>query len=137
MMTAPKRRLSRLLARAVAEGTRAANQPPKPNGRLRRQIERSLTARALAERTADAYSWGRYRSWEAVAALLLARGYNAREAEAIMRSKWTRWAGDMSGARYGRIPAKAVGVYLDTMAPDRRAKEVAELVAETFAGEAR
>lgn len=70
----------------------------------------SLTeqGRALAERCADSYSADRYSSWAAVATALLRHGLTEREAEAVLRSKWTRWAGDTHGGKYGRIPAKAV-----------------------------
>jgi len=101
-----------------------------------------VSAAAIAEKSRDAYSADRYASWQAVAALLLARGYDATEAEAIMRSKWTRWAADVNGAAYGKVPAKAVGDFLDDMAkrPKRHgiktsvADAVIALVAETFGG---
>ena len=52
--------------------------------------------RDLAVRTADAYSADRYASWVACARLLVTvRGYSLREAEAILRSKWMRWAADV------------------------------------------
>ena len=62
-------------------------------------------ARDLAARTTDAYSSGRYRSWARVAHLLLREGYTDRQVEAIMRSKWTRWASDQY---HGKAPAHAV-----------------------------
>lgn len=51
---------------------------------------------AIAERTLDAYSVGRYVSWSACAELLLDRGYSEEETEAILRSKWMRWAADQA-----------------------------------------
>lgn len=53
-------------------------------------------AEKLAERTSDAYSADRYLSWTACAALLLGRGFSEDEAEAILRSKWMRWAADQA-----------------------------------------
>lgn len=100
-----------------------------------RSVARRALARSLAEKTADSYSFDRYRSWESVVALLVARGYTPREVEAIVRSKWTRWAADQHGGRYGTVPAKALGVMLDSMKESDRAREVAQLVAETFPGE--
>lgn len=51
-------------------------------------------AQQLALRTEDAHSAPFYRSWLGVAKMLLENGYTEQEAEAIMRSKWTRWARD-------------------------------------------
>lgn len=98
------------------------------------RIVTNAEAGAIAEACADAYSANRYRNWAAVARLLAARGYTARETEAIMRSKWMRWAADHAGAPYGRTPARAILFMLDGHPADL-AREVAELVAGTF-GEA-
>ena len=67
-------------------------------------------AKTLADRCQDAYSARTYRTWSSVAYELLRLGFNERQAEDIMRSKWTRWATDTytGSSRYGRIPAKAV-----------------------------
>lgn len=54
------------------------------------------TALALAERTRDAYSVDRYVSWSACAEMILLLGYSEDEAEAILRSKWMRWAADQA-----------------------------------------
>lgn len=84
---------------------------------------------AVARRCMDAYSADAYRRWSAVALLLLREGFTEREAEAIMRSKWTRWARDASekNYRYGEYPAKI----LVPMLPQLR-KEAARLANETF-----
>jgi hypothetical protein len=97
-------------------------------------------AMALAQKTADAYSFDRYRSWNEVARALLARGYREREVEAIMRSKWTRWAGDCwKGGTNENVPAKAVIAYIDNLIAQKGAervqREVDQLVAETFSDE--
>lgn len=98
-------------------------------------------ALALAQKTADAYSFDRYRSWNAVARALLARGYRMREAEAIMRSKWMRWAGDSwKGGTSENVPAQAIIAFIDGQIKRRSAalvqREVDQLVAETFGVEA-
>lgn len=67
----------------------------------------------LAKRTADAYSVDRYASWAAIARALLQRGFTPIAAEAILRSKLTRWAADMSTAPHGRVPASDLLSYLD------------------------
>lgn len=78
-------------------------------------------AKDLATATADAYSADAYRSWAAVAQAVLGfgkaeRGHGLTEAqtEAVLRSKWTRWARDHweGPHRYGRYPAEAVIEYL-------------------------
>ncbi len=69
-------------------------------------MTRTQQARKLAERCADAYSADRYRSWSHVAFELLKMGLTEQEAEAVMRSKWTRWAADVSGQAYGRVQAR-------------------------------
>lgn len=97
----------------------------------RSTIVRSSMAAQLAERTANAYSADRYRSWKAVAALLLRRGYTMEEAEAIMRSKWMRWAADSMPHEYGRVPALAIAKFLDSDDPTRLKYAVAELVARS------
>lgn len=97
-------------------------------------------ALALAQKTADAYSYDRFRSWNSVARLLLGRGYTMREAEAIMRSKWMRWAADNATASYGKIPARVIIEYMDGMI-DRWGtawfqRELREIVVGTFPNEA-
>lgn len=83
----------------------------------------SLTsAQAVAKRCADAYSADRYASWSEVARILLKMGFTEAEAEAVMRSKITRWAADSAefslgateGRRYrdGKIPARVVREYI-------------------------
>lgn len=91
----------------------------------------SDAAKKIADETQDAYSADRYNSWEQVAKVLLKRGYDARQTEAIMRSKWTRWAADASSKPYGKVPAKAVLDFLDKMTNVH--DEVVKLTAETFA----
>ena len=84
-------------------------------------MTRTARARALADRTADAYSYDNYGevAWRASAALLLRRGYTEADAETILRSKWTRWAADMAsdrkGWRYGRTTSTDLARFLDTM----------------------
>lgn len=91
-----------------------------------------MTAAALAERTSDAYSVPAYASWNACAATLLRRGFSTIESEAILRSKWMRWAADASTARYGRATSRDLDRFLDEMTPDALAYEVADLVRWTF-----
>lgn len=98
-------------------------------------------AAALAEKTADAYSADAFgNSWVATCAMLLRRGYTEREAEAILRSKWTRWARDMGSKYEGN--SKTLERFLDARPAKGRpsmfksdedlARQVRELTAETF-----
>lgn len=86
-------------------------------------------AKAVAARCESAYSADRYRSWESVAYALLSHGLDERQTEAVMRSKWTRWAADMwKGGMDANVPAKAVIDYLKSETPE----SIAALTAETF-----
>lgn len=94
----------------------------------------SIRARslALADRCADAYSAGRYASWPAVAAALLRRGLTEIQAEAVMRSKWTRWAADHSDRPYGSAPASALIAFMDDPRNNCSPSDIDSLVAQTF-----
>ena len=61
------------------------------------------------------YSEDRYDSWPAVAQTLLNMGYSMVEAEAIMLSKWTRWAADDSDKPYGKVTAQDLVHWMDTV----------------------
>lgn len=71
----------------------------------------------LAARTADAYSADAFGAvgWTECAAMLIRRGYGDEEAEAILRSKWTRWARDSCAKRrqYGHYRGADLAAYLD------------------------
>ena len=91
-------------------------------------------AQAMGENVGG-YSADRYRSWASVAYHLLKMGLDEREAEAVMRSKWTRWAADADDKhRYGYHPGHIIVDYLwdgDTT-PEDVAQEIGELVEGTF-----
>lgn len=94
-------------------------------------------AKAVAARCAEAYSFDRYRSWVAVAKELLAAGCSEKEAEAIMRSKWTRYAADWAcdrGQRDGKVSAESVLKWMASQRGDMW-KQVRQLAQETFPGE--
>lgn len=78
-------------------------------------------AALLAAETADAYSAHRYRSWRAVCAALLAR-YTYKQAEEILRSKFTRWAADASAAGEGKATVADLLNLLDTCTGATRAE---------------
>lgn len=84
----------------------------------------------LAEKTADAFSYDRYGRWQAVVEMLLRRGLSVQQAEAVLRSKWTRWAADASDKPYGKATSHDLARFIDQQ---RNAMEqIAELTRETF-----
>lgn len=83
----------------------------------------------LTEATSDAYSFDRYASWRGCVALLVRRGYSDHEVEAILRSKWMRWAADGADRPYGRATSTHLAHSLDN---GLSRTEVADLVAGTF-----
>lgn len=91
---------------------------------------KSIASRAaeLALKTEGAYSFDRYSSWPYVAERLLRFGCTDLQAEAIMLSKWTRWAADASGQRYGHVTAQALIRFVAKQGKD----EIAKLTVETF-----
>lgn len=89
-------------------------------------------AAALAEKTADAYSSDRYASWPAVCEGLLRAGYTEPQVEAIVRSKWTRWAGDASDKRYGRSTFKDLKRWMERSMGSKLQAEVESLTRQTF-----
>ncbi len=89
-------------------------------------------ATEIATKCADAYSSGTYQNWTTVAQKLLGRGLDARQVEAIMRSKWTRWAADASNARHGHVPAKAILDFIDNPRNKIDHAEIVALTQETF-----
>jgi len=88
-------------------------------------------ANDLAEKTQDAYSadrWGN--SWRALALLLVRRGWDNKTVEAILRSKYTRWASDN---RAGDQPVVADFKTFMRASPNYFTKEaLVQLVKETF-----
>lgn len=86
----------------------------------------------LAEETSNAYSADRYNSWKSVAALLADRGFNAWEAEAILRSKWTRWAADEFHTGSRKPSATCLAKFLDKHGYKPQHEEVNELVLQSF-----
>lgn len=88
-------------------------------------------AKLLAEKTSDAYSADRFKNWGAVVHMLLKKGYSEMETEAILRSKWTRWACDQDtgrGSTYGHHTSKALERFIEGATQ----AEINELVIGTF-----
>lgn len=91
-------------------------------------------AHHIAERTQDAYSFCRYApgAWEACAFMLLGHGYTEQNVEAILRSKWMRWAGDMSSNRYGRVNSADLKRFMEDPRNRITREAVEQLTQETF-----
>ena len=81
-----------------------------------KQLVSRYEALEIARKSRDAYSYDGYGviGWDACAILLARRGFNAEQIEEILRSKWTRWAGDGSNNRYGRYSGKDLARFLDS-----------------------
>lgn len=93
----------------------------------------ATSATELADFTSDAYSFDRYgrKEWILCAKMLLARGFTMIEAEAILRSKWPRWAGDAAAGRESHPIASDLQAMI-VRVQGHPAYDVAQLVAETF-----
>lgn len=109
----------------------------------------TTTTKTTAQRVRDltaatwetAYSFSRYGAagWRSAIRELIRRGFDNREIEAVLRSKFMRWAADACDrGGYTRIPGGyAIACYLDREEPGffpggARARR---LVAETFGGD--
>lgn len=71
-------------------------------------MARDERVETLVDKTASAYSFDAYgeKGWRSCIKMLIKRGLTDRQIEAVLRSKWTRWAGDRAsdiGKRYGRF----------------------------------
>lgn len=84
---------------------------------------------AIAARTADAHSAERYgRHWKMCALLLVERGYSDDECEAILRSKWMRYAADLHSV----ANQEALAWFLDDPRQRCTPAAVRELIDQTF-----
>lgn len=87
--------------------------------------------KAFAEELSNSYSTNRYRNgWSGCIRMLRKRGYDDRQIEAIIRSKWTRWAVDASDHDYGRVNSADLARYLDSI--KNLTRELDDLTRETF-----
>lgn len=88
----------------------------------------------IADTTSDAYSWDMYEEarWLACVRMMLKRGYNEREVEAILRSKYMRWTADTVHPK--RPNSADLARFLDADKKNRQpgGGDVNELVAGTF-----
>jgi len=97
------------------------------------------TVREFAAELVSAYSTDRYtHGWGACIRMLRGRGYDDRQVEAIIRSKWTRWAADASrGERrngYGFATSSDLARFIDGLGRPGHSvlHQVNELVRESF-----
>ena len=62
------------------------------------------------------YSTDRFgKNWKPCIKMLRKRGCNDEQIETIIRSKWTRWAGDMSSNPYGKVNSADLARFMDSM----------------------
>ena len=82
--------------------------------KMLRKLEGWLSPQELAVKLSDAYSTDRYRNgWVNCIRMLRKRNYTDDEIEIIIRSKATRWAGDMSNNRSGQYSANDLARFMD------------------------
>lgn len=68
----------------------------------------------------NAYSFPAYRNgFRGCIRMLRRRGFDDIEIEAILRSKWARWAHDGSGKRFGYVTSTDLARFLDSYIGDR------------------
>lgn len=102
----------------------------KAHGRTPTKFTRAQVAE-FSERLDDAYSTDRYGgNWRGCIRALAGLGLDEREIEAVIRSKWTRWAADVGGKPYGRATSTDLLVFMSRQRNLKR--DLAELVAGTF-----
>jgi hypothetical protein len=90
-------------------------------------------AQQVAERCSHAFSFDRYISWNGCARAVMALGFSEKQTEAILLSKWARWAADSSPHSYGyATAADLVNWMRKTYRGDKLRKEVETLTRETF-----
>lgn len=79
----------------------------------------------------DAYSFSAYgsKNWLACIEMLAARGYDIRQVEAILRSKWSRWAADAHQGR-GNATASDLERFIDNPRNEVTPAEVEEMAAQ-------
>ena len=93
-----------------------------------------LNVKEFNDKLQNAYSTSNYNgNWSPCIKMLRKRGYDDRQVEAIICSKWTRWAADGSGKSYGHANSVDLARFIDLQ--KNLEKEVAELVAGTFPSE--
>lgn len=88
-----------------------------------------LKAADLARRTSDAYAFGLYNSWEACVRALRREGLGDGEIEAVLRSKWARWAADRKAP--GRKKASSMDL-VRYLRENGSESSIRALVDETF-----
>jgi len=101
--------------------------------RWQSEVMKPLSVKALAEKTEDAYSYGRYKSWTACIKMLRARGYDDLNIEAILRSKWMRWADDTKLSSGKQATQHDLARFMDDKRNKINRAEVEKLTQETFA----
>lgn len=87
------------------------------------KVNATMSALMLAAKTADAYSADCFGPvmWVEAAKMLLDYGLTEEQAEAVLRSKWTRWCRDHFGepqyyvAELYRMVAKATQPEIDAL----------------------
>lgn len=96
-----------------------------------------MTTAELMQATECAYSRASYSeiNWEACIVMLRERGHTDQEIQAVMRSKWTRWAGDVADTPTGLHTAADLKRFLDDPRNKCTAGAIKSLADGIFSGE--
>lgn len=95
-----------------------------------------IRADQAAAMTDDAHSYDRYgaQEWRAAAQALFNLGLSDRGVQAVLRSKWMRWAADRANRSVTGAEAVDIVRYVAKEYPTKTARDAAvkRLIAETF-----
>lgn len=91
-----------------------------------------VRAAQIATKTADAYSAGGYTSWLACVKMLAKRGLDDASIEAVLRSKWMRWARDCSDNPSGKASSLDLARFMDDPRNECTPENIKRLVAGTL-----
>ncbi len=125
---------------AELDRRRATPEGPRAPWDSKAQTVSVARGRQVAADCSDAYSVDAFFSWQDLGAALAKRGLTEREIEAVLRSKFTRWAADEAcgskGKKYGHLRATDLVEWLGTQGALRprtvTQADLDRLVDETF-----
>jgi len=117
-------------------GEGGLNNEPKPKKAAVAPKDPLAFSQELATAfSTDKYGNGQEEAWVGCIKALRRKGYSDRQIEAIVRSKWTRWAAERAGKQRRATSGdllRFMEVFTDNGAnPERLKREVDELTAET------
>jgi hypothetical protein len=98
---------------------------------MTRKIMSNSDQRRIAQATSDAYSFNRYKSWEACVAVLALLHFGPKSMEAILRSTHMRHAADASGKPDGQANSSDLKRYIEKNPKFFTPMDLVELINQT------